>query len=218
MVRESELRKQGLLAEEQGLVFPVLLYPLDRGRFDLEQEVFANAVRERQWLDASSRIAGTPLRPDQILRLAEQIIDTLAELQHRRRVEASAAESVAAGLTIRDPNTGVDWAGALSARPLSFYEALGYVEDLGSEGGPSWRLPTRAELEALIDPGALVDDPEASPFPLRDPFSAQRSGYLHSGTEIPGSDGGNWVMNVRNGHIFNGKGLDCFVRAVRSIV
>lgn len=25
-------------------------------------------------------------------------------------------------------------------------------------------------------------------------------------------------MNVRNGHIFNGKGCDCYVRAVRSLV
>jgi hypothetical protein len=217
LVRESELRKQGLLADEQGLVFPVLLYPLDRGRFDAQQEAFANAIKERQWLDVSSRIAGTPVRPDQVLQLAEQIIDTLAELQHRRRAQTSATTTAASKLTIRDRGTGLDWSAALSQRPLSYDEALQYVEELESERAGGWRLPTKSELEALIDPSALVDDPKASPFPLRDPFSAQRSGYLHSGTEIGPAGEGNWVMNVRNGHIFNGKGVVCYVRAVRSL-
>jgi len=217
MVRESDLRKQGLLADEQGLVFPVLLYPLGRGRFDAQQAVFSSTIKERQWLDVSSRITGTPVRPDQVLQLAEQIIDTLAELQHRRRVQTSAAESAASGLTIRDPDSGVEWSAALSPRALRFDEALKYVEGLALDGVGGWRLPTKSELESLIDPSAVVDDPKASPFPLRDPFNAQRSGYLHSGTEIGAPGDGNFVMNIRNGHIFNGKGLDCYVRAVRNL-
>lgn len=79
--RETELRAKKLLAGGQGLIFPVLLFPLDRGHFNDEQSAFADRVRQRQWLDASTRLGGTPIRPDQVRNLAEHIIDTIAELQ-----------------------------------------------------------------------------------------------------------------------------------------
>jgi hypothetical protein len=80
------------------------------------------------------------------------------------------------------------------------------------------RLPTEAELRSLIDQEALSQDPKASPFPLKEPFNSQRSGYLFSGEAVPGHDEDSpFIMNVRNGHIFNGQGYEAYVRAVRTI-
>lgn len=215
--RETELREQKLLADEQGLIFPVLLFPLDRGRFSEQQEEFSAVLKRRQWLDVSSQLEGTPIRPDQVRHLAERIIDTVAELEQRRRRPASAISSAALGATIHDPTSGLEWSGALSPTEMSFEAALEYVSKLEIGESRGWRLPSKAELESIIDTAALVDDPHASPFPLREPFNAQRFGYLHSGTLVDRPDGDNFIMNVRNGHIFNGKGYDCYVRAVREL-
>lgn len=211
--RETELRKQKLLGEEQGLIFPLLLFPLDRGYFNDEEVAFSVGVRERQWLDVSSQLQGNPIRPDQVRHLAERLIDTIAELEQRiRREDTSPSASLT---TIRDPLSGLEWCGSLSSTDMSFEKALAYVAELDI-GGRDWRLPTMQELESLLDSTALVDDPKASPFPLKEPFNAQRSGYLHSGTLVKEGGKENYVMNVRNGHIFNGAGYECYVRAVRT--
>jgi hypothetical protein len=216
--REIEFREQELLAEEQGLIFPILLYPLDRGRFDENQRAFAALIRERQMLDVSSQLEGTPLRPDQLRRLAENVIDSLAELTSRPRSEARAAVSAAAGTTIRDPALGIEWSAGVSPHEMGFDEALEYVAQLEIRNSSGWRLPTKSELESIIDHAALRDDPTAAPVPLREPFNAQRTGYLHSGTPVfDNPEDGNWVMRVQNGHIFNGKDRDCSVRAVRDL-
>jgi hypothetical protein len=214
--REMEHRNQQLLADEQGLIFPVLLVPIDRGRFDESHQRFAEIVRQRQWLDVSSQLDGTPIRPDQIRRLAEQLIDTSAELEERRRRAGSAAVSAASGITIVDPASGLEWAAAVSPTAMTFDGALKWVSELEIRGLNDWRLPTKAELETIIDPAALTDDPKANPYPLRPPFNTQRTGSLHSGSLVPPLREGNYVMNVRNGHIFNGQGRKCYVRAVRS--
>lgn len=216
VLREEALRSGRQLADEQGFIFPVLLHPLDRGAFDESQRAFAESVKARQWLDASSQLMGTPIRPDQIRRLVEGLIDAASEIQHRRRVHETFAASAESGITIRDPIAGVEWTAALSPFPLTFDEAREYVDGLDIGGHRDWRLPTSDELESLIDPAALVDDPDAAPFPLREPFNAQRAGYLQSGTPV-GAHEGHWVMNVRNGHVFNGHGVECFVRAVRDL-
>ncbi|MEO8339245.1 MAG: TIR domain-containing protein [Nitrospirota bacterium] len=215
--RETEFREQKLLADEQGLIFPILLFPLDRGRFSKHQQDFSAVVKQRQWLDVSSQLEGTPIRPDQVRHIAERLIDTIAELEQRRRRSASAVSSAVSGATIRDPRSGLEWSAALSPTEMSFEAALKYMAELDIGGAQGWRLPTKVELESIIDPAALTDDPKASPFPLREPFNAQRAGYLHSGTLVDTPAGGNFVMNIRNGHIFNGKGHDCYVRVVRGL-
>jgi hypothetical protein len=215
--REKELREQKLLADEQGLIFPILLYPLDRGRFNTEQQSFAALIKQRQWLDVSSRIEGNPIRTDQVRLIAEQLIDTIGELEQRGRRPVAAISSAALGTTIRDPASGLEWSASLSPVEMGFEGALKYASELSIGGLGGWRLPTKAELETIIDRKALVKDPNASPFPLREPFNAQRSGYLHSGTLVASSARGNFVMNVRNGHIFNGEGFESYVRAVRRL-
>lgn len=216
-LREAELRKKILLADEQGLIFPILLYPLNRGRFTQQQEAFSADVKKRQWLDVSSQLEGSPIRPDQVRDLTEQLIDTLAELEQRRRRSSSAASSAIAGVTIRDPQLGIEWSAGLSPTTMSFEDALKYVAELKIGGSGGWRLSTKAELKAIIDPIAISTDLTANPFPLREPFNVQRFGHLHSGTLVPFPHEGNYVMNVRNGHIFNGKGFKCYVRAVRDL-
>lgn len=211
--RENEFRKKNILDKEQGLIFPVLFLPLDRGRFNSRQKCLSSDIKTRQWLDASSQLEGNPIRPDQVRHLAEQIIDTIAALEQRKRMSISAATD--SGATIDDGITGLEWSGTLSAKEMSFDEARRYVSNLETGGKRGWRLPTKPELESILDHSAMVDDPKASPFPLREPFNSQRFGYLHSGTLI---GTGNFIMNTRNGHIFNGKGYDCYVRAVRDVV
>ncbi len=214
--KEDELRNQGLLAEEQGLIFPVLLYPLDRGHFSQEQSKFSNRIRQRQWLDASSQLDGVPIRPNQVRFLTEQIIDTVVELDQRRRRAAGVLTSAETGITIRDTRSGLEWSSALSPTELTFEEAVDYVKQLAPGGGGRWRLPTKDELASLLNPLARADDSGSSPYPLREPFSSQRSGYLHSGTLV-GDHEGNYIMNVYNGHIFNGLGYRCYVRPVRTL-
>jgi uncharacterized protein DUF1566 len=215
--REQQLREQDLLDEEQGLIFPIVLFPLDRGRFHEDEESFARVAQRRQWLDMTSRLGGTPIRPDQTRLLAEQLIDAEAELERRRRV-ITGAPAAASDITIRDPARRIEWAGALSPTALSYEEAIEYVNQLSIGGNQGWRLPTREELESVIDLEAYDPeaDPEESNYPLREPFNAQRFGRLHSGTLV-GSNPGNWMMNVRNGHIFNGGGVNAYVRAVRDL-
>jgi hypothetical protein len=216
--RETAVREQGDLAEDRGLIFPILLFPLHRGHFDEGEREFAAAVAKRQWLDVSSQVEGTPIRPDQVRRLAEQIIDTVAGIEVSRRHAKSAADSIAAGTTIRDPSSGLEWTAALSPTELTYEEAIAYVSDLTVAGHTDWRLPTREDLRTLIDTTLIDEDPTASPYPLREPFNSQRSGYLHSGTLVPGQrERSNFIMNPRNGHIFNGQGYRCWVRSVRTL-
>ena len=219
--RETLLRSQGLLDEEQGLIFPILLFPLDRGRFDQQQRSFVEVVRRRQWLDVSSQLDGPPIRPEQVRTLVESLIDTEAELETRRHRLETKTANAADGFTIHDPGRGIEWAASLSLEPFLFDEALDYVKQLRVGDTDGWRLPTRDELESLIDPALLAeteDDPTASPYPLREPFNAQRYGVLHSGTPVGDEYEGHWVMNVRNGHIYNGHLEKAYVRAVRDLI
>ena len=218
--REKDLRDRRILADEQGLIFPILLYPLDRGRFDQEQTEFANTIKRRQWMDVSSQVDGTPIRPQQVRELAESLIDVDSETKIRRRnVAAHVNPAKTSSNTIRDTLAGLEWTAELSSEELSFEEAREYVERLDAQGGGAWRLPTRQELQTIIDPASMDENPDAAPFPLKPPFNAQRFGYLHSSTfiDLKNRSYGNFILNVRNGHIFNGKGYSCFVRAVRDL-
>ena len=217
--REDSLRRTRLLPDDQGLIFPVLLFPLDRGKFDTDQKIFADQVRKRQWMDVSSRLMGTPIRVGQLRQLAESMIDITAELEVRGRVLPKANNRSRSDSTIVDSSRHLQWKGSLSPKELTFDEAREFITALNKPAEQGWRLPTKSELDGLVDRAALVDDPHASPFPLRPPFNAQRFGYLPSGTLVneDSPDYGNFIMNVRNGHIFNGLGCKCYVRAVRGI-
>lgn len=213
VLRELEMRKNGQLSDGQGLIFPILLFPLDRGRFDVHQESFAAAIRQRQWMDVSSQISGNPIRPEQILTLAEQIVDGVSGLARSSRLANEPKQSPPSA-TIIDPVSDLEWSAELSPTEMTYEECLAYAARSGAQG---WRLPTESELKSIVDDDAVVSDPEASPYPLREPFNSQRFGYLQSGTEVGKGQEGHYVMNVRNGHIFNGLGYKCYVRLVRGL-
>ena len=119
--------------------------------------------------------------------------------------------------TIRDPRTGLEWAADLSPQPMSFDAAQRYVADLHIDAVSGWRLPTKEELESIVDWSRVREENGLLEFnhPLREPFNAQRAGYLHSSTPVPAPHDGNFIMLVSNANIFNGKGMNAYVRAVR---
>jgi hypothetical protein len=78
-----------------------------------------------------------------------------------------------------------------------------------------WRLPSYAELGSLIVPEKLVDDPAADTFPFLEPFDEEIFGFLFTGTVLAENEP--WVMNRRNGHMFNGARKRAVVRCVREV-
>ena len=113
----------------------------------------------------------------------------------------------AATTVLVHPVTGVQWSEE-SASAMTFYEAVVHCAALAPTG--EWRMPTRSELESLVDPAASWD------VPLHEPFRSTTGGaYLFSGEEVPGRPGHPWIMNLANGHVFNGHGYDGVVRCVR---
>ncbi|MFQ3452694.1 TIR domain-containing protein [Bradyrhizobium sp. UFLA01-814] len=212
--REGQARKVGLLSEDQGLVFPLLLYPFDRGRFNAEQEAFLSKVKKRQWLDVSSQLPGTPIRPEQLRRLAESILDVLTSTDDMRRQKID-APNISQGIIV-DPRFDLVWSSLVSPSELTYDEAIRYVGELNIDGIQGWRLPSKDELLSLVSETEIAKSPEQrTPPVLREPFNSQRFGYLHSGTLVP-TRRSNFIMNVRNGHLFDGGGSLARVRAVRS--
>jgi TIR domain/Protein of unknown function (DUF1566) len=218
--RERVLQQKGILSSDQELIFPILLFPFERGDFSPAEAAFIEEIKERQWLDVSSRSDGTPLRADQVRGVAEGLIDMVFALRTGKRAKdrGSAAVALPVTLTILDSSTGLEWAGRLSPENLSIDEARDYVGSLPADSSGPWRLPTEDELRSIIDEEALVpEDSDTDPFPLREPFNGQRFGYLFSGDVVPGYDKDSvYIMNIRNGHIFNGQGYSGYVRAVRT--
>jgi Protein of unknown function (DUF1566) len=143
------------------------------------------------------------------------MIDVLSSLEQIARNAALEERSTDNLLTIVDIETGLEWS-PLSSKEYLIQGAYEYLKTLPSDRDRPWRLPTKRELESLVDASALSPDPRAHPYPLRQPFNSQRFGYLLSGEVVPGNPpDATYIMNVSNGHIFNGQENKCYVRAVR---
>lgn len=209
---EDKLASQGKLPEQCGLIVPILLHPLDRGKFSGSEKQLIADARRRQWQDFTSASLEMPIRPTQVKALVEDIIDKVYELDSL----ATPAERPSVGTLVIDTKTNLMWSGVLSPSALTFEEAKAYLKEFDLGDYHDWRLPIKKEIETLVDP-TLVD-PDKTTYPLYAPFNAQRWGYLHTGTMVPPpyGKGSNYIMNLRNGHIFNGLGYKAFVRPVRS--
>lgn len=211
---EKQLRIKDKLPEEFGLIVPILLHPLDRGKFSNSEKLLISDAKKRQWLDFSLETIENPLRPTKVKSLTENIIDVIYELESTNiSVDVSSI-----GTLIIDTKTNLMWSGVLSPNEMMFESAKLYVKKFELGGLNDWRLPTEEELKSLVEPKLLDPDPNSNPFPLYEPFNIQRYGFLHSGTLVskPHGNSGNYIMNVRNGHIFNGLGYKAFVRPVRN--
>jgi hypothetical protein len=106
-----------------------------------------------------------------------------------------------------DPQSGLSWTAHVEQQ-MEWDDAR-----LGCAAlGQGWRLPTRAELEAMraVPPG------QADLSPLREPLlSRNRAPFLWSGDQVTGRPGHAYVMNTSNGHVFNGHGRRAHARCVR---
>jgi hypothetical protein len=99
---------------------------------------------------------------------------------------------------------------------MSWGEAKAYVKELRYAGYEDWRLPTMAELESLVVREIVERNDNSNVTPLPDRFRTPRTGYMFSGTPVSRDRPDQpWIMNLRNGHIFNGHEYRGFVRAVR---
>lgn len=194
-----------------GVIVPVLIYPLAKARLTSDEKLFVSSVKQRQWHDLQKARAGTVKFQQSIRNLVEDIIENLDGL---RSIVPEKREDDSDSI-ITDSRTGLMWAGVVPPVQMKFEEAKKYVSSLTLGGYADWRLPSEVEIKSLLEQDLIPDDPHSSPVPLRQPFNSPRYGYLMTGTILESVDKGYYVMNVRNGHIFNGKGFRCFVRAVR---
>ena len=119
---------------------------------------------------------------------------------------------------ILDNKLKIEWAPHLSPQTMSWAAAQAYCRSLNVADHADWRLPSKSELESMINPELLSANPKTEVVPLYGPFSKTTDGYIFSGTIVPDyNDDPPWIMNIRNGHIFNGKGYEGFTWCVRDI-
>ena len=181
-----------------GLIIPVQIHSLSRGRFDEEERILIERARKRQWFN----LVGVSQRSVAYFRSLDSLAEDLADILET--VRAAIGEVQKVDTVILDPTSGLEWAGTVPRVQMTIDEARAYVESLTLNGHTDWRLPTVEELRSLLENQMVPMAPHSSPVPLRPPFNSPRYGYLHSGSLIPNE--GHYVMNIRNGHIFNGLG------------
>src|ERR1051326_5817034 len=101
------------------------------------------------------------------------------------------------------PRWQKDW----SKTQTAIADAEHYCKNLG----PGWRLPNRAELASmLVDPNV----PESKFAPTAP--ALPQDGYLWSDEDVsPTRQGQKWIMNLANGHIFNGSGHSGFAKCLK---
>ena len=109
-----------------------------------------------------------------------------------------------------DPKTGLMWpAQDVSTSSMNFEEAKRACSNFRCAGFDDWRLPTRAELETLLDLSRHN--------PAADPELALKSEYYWSSTPVASSPGGYaWGVSFSLGHVYWANQYStAFVRAVR---
>jgi hypothetical protein len=142
-------------------------------------------------------------------------------IQDRKK---SFAKPVSEPDTVIDTRTGLMWS-LVPSDKMNWKIAKTYCDQLSLGGYTDWRLPTKEELETLIYPrltknGQFIrisdSDPLGQIVPGHDLYR-EFPGIIFSGSVVNGAEDSPWVMNPRNGHIFNGSGERGYVRAVRDI-
>ncbi|MCH8299233.1 MAG: DUF1566 domain-containing protein [Candidatus Marinimicrobia bacterium] len=219
--REGEYHNSIQLPEHSGLIFPVLLHQLDRGRFSSQQELFKDSLLKRQYFDFSSQAFKSVIKENHVIKLVEQLIDSIDDVIRLEKIKKnSSSDGDLDNVVICDYENQLMWVGSISKHEMEFDEAKQFVESLRIGGHSDWRLPTVDELRTLIDESNVPKEPKGSTYPFYEPFNVRRSGRVFSGTIVRSPvDGksGYYVMNLRNAHIFNGLGEKASVRSVRSM-
>ena len=94
--------------------------------------------------------------------------------------------------TVRDGRTGLVWPHRPSAGKLDWAAAKAWCEGLGLAGG-GWRLPSRKELETLVDRRARNPAMDVTAFP------AGVAGGYWTATPYVGTGGKTWQVDFADG-------------------
>lgn len=119
--------------------------------------------------------------------------------------------------TFLDDATGLVWMRSITPE-MGWSEARSACNLVRAGGFTDWRLPDKEEIETLLEAEVPSSDGDGSLMqPLREPFRGllPLAGYLFTGQLVRGQPDAPYVMYLRNGHVFNGKGYRGFVRCVR---
>jgi hypothetical protein len=209
--KESKLKTEGVISNEAGIIVPILLYNFDRGRYSTEENIILEDIKKRQWFEFVNSTVDLMVDPSKVKPLVEAVIDIVYEIE---KAKEGIKHTINIDTLIVDSKTGYIWSGTLSTSELTIVEARVYVEELNKISQRKWRIPTKEEIESIIDYSLINDDAISSPYPLRQPFNAQKYGFLHTSTIINGNDKHNYIMNVRNCHIFNGFKMSAYLRLI----
>ena len=115
--------------------------------------------------------------------------------------------------TVTDTSTGLTWQQTSASNHMKWEQALAYCEGLNLGGYTDWRLPTKKELESLVDYSRYNPAINMTYFPSA--VSTQMSGNWSS-TTLAGSAISAWGVNFYFGYNYlTNKLYSCYVRAVR---
>ncbi len=122
-----------------------------------------------------------------------------------RRLVVESAE------TALDAHTGLQWQRATFSPRVGWEEALGYCDQLVSDGYDDWRLPAIEELQAVVDYGHVRPAADPAVF-ATEPY------YYWSSTERAVYDTSAWQVLFATGAVGSAdKGSKAWVRCVRDV-
>jgi len=212
VIKESRYRVEGNLPSEAGIIVPVLLFNFDRGKYNCNENKLLEDIKKRQWFDFTHSSLEIMADPTKVKSLVERVIDIIYEIKKEKQDMLFDINTM-----VVDVKTNFLWSGNLSPKELTITEARKYVEEINKKSTRIWKIPSKVEIESIIDHSLIKnDEPNESSFPLKQPFNSQKYGYLHTSTLIGNKDENNYIMNVRNGHIFNGYGYKAYVRLIEN--
>lgn len=124
-------------------------------------------------------------------------------------VIGSAPEQAALAASITAPPPQLEWSKTLcNGESVDYEDAEAACKALGA----GWRLPTRMELESILD--LTRHDPAAD----TDRFPDTKSAWYWTSTPCAWSSSAAWIVNFGHGYASNdGRGTKACVRAVRSL-
>jgi hypothetical protein len=109
---------------------------------------------------------------------------------------------------IKDTKTKLMWDKNGSQERLTYAKAEEFVVELNKEQYPDWRIPTREELESILD--LTKHDPAIDPI-----FKCESAGYWSS-TPYADFSYSAWFVSFYDGFVFsNDRIVSYFVRPVR---
>ena len=115
---------------------------------------------------------------------------------------------------VQDNQTGLQWSATLSEGLVDYAGAEKACQALDLAGHGDWRLPTRPELESLLDLTRHKPAIDTGFFP-----DTRTDDWYWTSTPCAWRSGASWCVVFNGGGVgYGGHDSRCFVRAVRSVV